>query len=113
MQGADCAGLMGLIYEQERGIVLPDYSELYENTTDHAVLSRVINAERESRWVDVEFPQEFDAIILRIRNVPMHVGVVTRKNHMIHCSRGTGTVHERFDHMRWKDKIIGFSRWVS
>lgn len=113
MQGADCCGLLTQIYKNELGIELPDYLDLYENTIDHQVISKAMLFEKQSRWVDVDDPQEFDVIVLRIRNVPMHLGIVTKPKHMIHCSRGINTVHERFDGMRWKDKIIGYSRWVN
>lgn len=110
--GWDCWGVPFVTYEKELGIHLPTYLECYETTQDREVLSEVINRERNAHWITPEDdPQEFDIIILNMRGVPMHVGVVTKKNHMIHCAKGIGTVHENFTTSRWKHKVVGFARW--
>lgn len=109
----DCWGLLQWIYAHDdpRGIILPGYEEFYEDTNDRDTLSQVIFEQRRERWREVTDPQQFDAILLRMRGVPMHVGVVTKPGHMIHCAYGVGTTHERFNSMRWRDKVLGFFRY--
>lgn len=107
----DCWGKLMLIYEKERGILLPSYIEHYESTNDREKIGETIFRERQERWVQVEQPKEFDAILLKMRGVPMHVGIVTKPGYMIHCERGVGTVHEKYDAMRWANKITGFFRY--
>lgn len=111
MEAADCWGLVRLIYAQERGIELPDYLDVYETTNDREALSKVIGEESRAHWETPQSPETFDVILLTMRGVPMHCGIVTKKNHMIHCARGIGTVHEHYGTARWKHKVHGFSRW--
>ena len=110
--GVDCWGLVRLIYEHERGIILPSYSECYQSTNDREELSRIVDSERQQNWQETNQPQELDVIILNMRGVPMHVGLVTKPGFMIHSARGINTVHESYTGLRWRDKVIGFSRWV-
>jgi len=109
--GCDCWGLGMLIMRRERGIILPGYEEFYERTTDKATLKAVIAEQRQERWTEVEKPQAFDFILLKIDSVPMHVGVVTKPGKMIHCAKGTNTVHESYLTMRWEKNIMGFFRY--
>jgi len=109
--GVDCWGLVQLVYRQERGIELPGYEWCYETTNDRDSLSFTIDHERIAKWNTVETPHSMDVVILKMRGVPMHVGLITKKNHMIHCARGIGTVHEPYNGMRWHNKIAGFSRY--
>lgn len=114
MEGCDCWGLVREIYRQERGIHLPDYLECYESTNDRDKLGAVIAAERAAKWETHDgAPLPFDVLILRMRGVPMHVGVVTKPGHMLHCSRGVGTAHEPFNNLKWKNLVMGFARWES
>lgn len=109
--GADCWGLASVIYKNELKITLPDYLEFYENTNEREKLSALISSESQSHWVSVKEPKEFDVVVLNMRGVPMHVGIVTKPNHMIHCARGIGTTHEHYGTARWKHKVMGFYRW--
>lgn len=110
MQGADCWGLGCLIYERERGIKLPDYLNFYDNSCDARALAKLINDEKQN-WIEVTEPQEYDCVVIRMRNVPMHVGWVTKKHHMIHCAAEINAVHEKFTALGMKDRVLGFYRW--
>jgi cell wall-associated NlpC family hydrolase len=108
--GVDCWGLVRMIYKIELQTELPDYLDVYETTNDRDALAKVISQERETKWLNPETPKPFDIIILKMRGLPMHVGVVTKPGFMIHCARDIGTVHERYTGLRWKDKVIGYAR---
>lgn len=111
IDGVDCWGLVGLIYQNELGIELPDYLNYYETTNDRDILAQTIRDERNQHWESPDDKKEFDVIILNMRGVPMHVGVITKHNHMIHCAKGIGTVHENYTTARWKHKVMGVARW--
>lgn len=111
LEGCDCWGLVRLVYQIELGIKLPSYDACYETTQDRDALAKVIAEERASRWLHPEKPQAMDVIILNMRGVPMHVGLVTKPGHMIHCAQGIDTVHEKFDTMRWHHNVKGFARY--
>lgn len=110
--GVDCWGLVKIIYQKERNIILPDYTEYYQTTQDRDILAKTIREERSTKWLDVNEPKMFDVIILKMGGVPMHVGIVTKPNFMIHSARGIGTTHESFANIKWKHKVIGFSRYA-
>lgn len=111
MEGADCWGLVQLIYKQELGIDLPSYLECYETTNDRDVLGKLIADERGAKWSEPKSPQEYDIIILNMRGVPMHVGIVLPGRRMLHCARGVGTVIERYDGLKWQLNVMGFARY--
>lgn len=109
--GLNCWGLVRLIYQKERGIELPSYDWCYKSINDKEAIAHMIKEERENRWHDVKTPQEFDCIILKVRNIPYHVGLVTKKNYMIHCLKDIGTVHVPYNSMAWKHRVMGFARY--
>lgn len=109
--GFDCWGMLMHIYQSERRIILPSYIEYYDSTNDREKISETIFRERQERWKEVSPPLEFDAVLCTMRGVPMHVGIVTKPGYMIHCAHGIGTVHERYDSMRWANKVEGFFRY--
>lgn len=106
----DCWGLVRHVYKQHKGIELPSYLEVYETTDDRDALGLVIGQESKEKWHDPKTPAEFDVIILRLRGVPMHVGLVTKPGFMIHCARGIGVVHESFTSIKWRHNVMGFAR---
>lgn len=109
--GLDCWGLVRLVYKNELGIDLPSYCEDYESTNDYEILRDIVTLEKGQRWKAVKEPKEFDVIILNMRGMPIHVGIVTKKDHMIHCALGIGTVHEHSGVAKWKHRVAGYARW--
>lgn len=109
--GCDCWGLVKLIYKQECAIILPGYDEMYENTRDAEPLARIINEEKNITWREVKKPEMFDVVLLRMRGLAAHVGLITAPKFMIHCMDGAGTTHEKYDSLRWGNKVLGFYRY--
>jgi cell wall-associated NlpC family hydrolase len=109
-KGSDCYGLVRLIYKNELGIDLPSFDN-YESTKKRDQVSKNINDVKDSLFVTPEKPKPFDIIILRFCNLPMHIGIVTKNNFMLHCSKDVGVSHENYTGMRWKNKVLGFARY--
>lgn len=112
--GLDCWGLVKLAYEEIRGISLPSYEWVYQDVeADAKDISGAIINQSAMFWHNVTAPtsREFDVIIMRMRGLPMHVGLVTKPRHMLHCIEGSGTVHECFDSDKWRNRIVGFVRY--
>ena len=112
----DCWGLVRAIYENDHPdkIILPSYDECYMTTTqpdDKKKISETIAQQKQSHWIEVTKPKEFDVVLLKINNFPMHVGIVIRKGVMIHCTQGINTAIEKYDSMRWANKVMGFFRY--
>jgi cell wall-associated NlpC family hydrolase len=108
-RGFDCWGLVRHIYINRLDIYLPSYSESYEKVTDYSAVSEKIKKESE-QWLLVDSPKEYDVILLRVNGLPMHVGIITRPNHMLHCMLNVGVIHEKYTGLRWKDKVLGYGR---
>jgi cell wall-associated NlpC family hydrolase len=109
--GADCYGLVRLIYKNELNIDLPDLIEAYESANDREALEGVIDAESKTRWKETTKPKEFDVIVLKMCGAPSHLGVVIKNNYMIHCHKGSDTAIEQFNGMKWEKRILGFYTW--
>lgn len=110
--GVDCWGLFRLIYKDQFGIDLPVYDQEYKNTEDHVGICKHIEGVTKDCWAKIEPGKEGfgDAIILRLYNVPMHVGFVTKQGWMLHILEGIDASHERYTGMDWKDRVLAFYR---
>ena len=106
--GCDCWGLVRLVYKSEWNIDLPDYLDCYDNTEDRQALGVLIDDEKK-QWINSN-GDSGDVIIVNMRGVPMHVGIVTRRGFMLHCAKGINTVHERYDSFKWRSKVVGFAK---
>lgn len=110
--GVDCWGLVNLIYREKLGIELPSYAENYRDTNDRAALQALVEAEKAAKWVAVEKPKPYDAVVLTMLGMPTHVGIMVDDRHMLHCMRGTNTVREDITGLRWRHRVKGFARWA-
>jgi cell wall-associated NlpC family hydrolase len=113
--GCDCWGLVQLIYKKEFGIDLPDYTECYDDTDDKEAISSKIDEEKKSDWVEIDKGKEQvgDVVLLRMFNLPMHVGVVVEpRKKLIHTIKGVNVSVERYNVPRWKHKVLGFNRYA-
>lgn len=109
----DCWGLVRLVYENERGITLPSYEWVYHDVgKDCKDISAAIVDQSAAYWQPATKAgaREFDVVIIRMRGLPMHVGLVTKQGYMLHCIEGSGTVHECYEAEKWKHRIVGFVR---
>jgi cell wall-associated NlpC family hydrolase len=117
-QGVDCYGLVRLIYQEQRGIDLPSYTEDYATTTDHQEITSLLRGEVGSRWreIPVEQARSYDGLVFRIAGQPTHFGMVLEPPRFIHAistsSEQTGKVCiERWDSWTWERRLVGVVRW--
>jgi probable lipoprotein NlpC len=114
--GVDCYGLLALIYENELGIVLPDYTELVYNSrcdlktkNDHILKSIGIN------WVQTDSKlKEFDALLFNRRcdtRITSHIGLYAGNGKFLHVLEDFPSMLERLDNPLWKSKFYGAMRW--
>lgn len=110
--GLDCWGLVCLVYREKLNTILPSYENAYATTNSLDQINTHIVGTR-NLWDAVSAPHEFDVILLKIKQMPVHVGLVTKAGFMLHCERGVGVVHERYDGLKWGNRISGFCRYES
>lgn len=115
-EGCDCWGLARLIWKKECGILVPSYGDTYSKTSRNArdEVSKTIkeNGTESEEWVKIKSGQEreFDAILLRVNDRPMHVGVVLPNKKFIHTLAKTNTCIQSYSGMEWRDRVLGFYR---
>lgn len=110
-EGADCWGLVKIVYEERLGVVLPELTD-YEHTKDKKSIPKIIK-EESSHWSKVPLgsEREYDVAVFRMCGLAMHVGVVVKQGVMLHCERGSGTyVSEYLTEMQWSRRLEGFYR---
>ena len=108
--GVDCWGLVRLVYQNEFMIELKDLSEGYVTTKDDC-LADIVKREAEG-WKPIKsgFEKAGDVVVLRLRNEPIHVGIVLDGKRFLHIQRGINAAVESYRSKRWGNRVEGFYR---
>lgn len=111
--GLDCWGLVRLVYKDLLDITLP-ILHAYEDTKDYLNISQLVEENSSQyEWTEVEKGQEqpLDVLIFRVMGHPVHVGLVVGNGYMLHCQRGSNTVHADYVNDRnWGKRLEGIYR---
>jgi cell wall-associated NlpC family hydrolase len=110
--GVDCWGLLRLIYQEQFGLTLPSYAEAYRTTIDAQEIGALVQREATSGWEAVPLAEARlgDVLILRVRNYPMHCGLVLAPPKFLHIERRIQAAVERWDAWHWSQRISGVFR---
>ncbi len=108
--GVDCWGLARLFYKQEYGIDLPSYSEEYSGGTDARIL-QVVELYRDN-WEESAQPEAGDLCLFNMLGEPMHVGVYVGNNKFLHSRRGSDSVIESLNNIKWKNRFVAFYKYA-
>lgn len=109
----DCWGLVRRIYQEQFCISLPSFVDEYSNALDREDIHTVVGYEKEHPfWEKIEKGREEfgDMVIFNIGNLPVHVGLVTTHNRMLHVEKGINSCLEHYNKMRWRNRLEGFYR---
>lgn len=112
-KGLDCWGLVRLVLAEQFGIPLPSYSSEYKDTRDSKAIDELYQDEKEiGDWLKIGLGQERlgDVVCMRIRGVPMHVGLIIEKGRMLHIEKGSNSCFVKYNNLEWKNKIDGVYR---
>jgi cell wall-associated NlpC family hydrolase len=114
--GVDCWGLVYLIYREQFGREIPAYSESYASARDREEVGALIRGEVITQWSPVEAGSEQfgDSILFRCNGQPSHIGIVVARDErkFLHSREGTYSSIERYDSIHWKNRVMGFYRYV-
>lgn len=113
--GCDCGGLVWLVYKNELGIELPDWTDLYSGTRieNSLELCETVSTMLGENGIEVPFSEirPFDVVAFNIAGTPIHVGVVTTKRIFMHTMQGRTRVEQvRFDNPQWRNRLTGCFR---
>ncbi len=115
--GADCWGLVRLVYSREAGITLPEHSEI--SSTNLLMIARAINGEAKGEvWHRIPHGgvmRPLDLVVMSApgRRIPVHIGVYGVHGgcgKVLHTEVGTDAAWTRFDHPSLAGRILGIWR---
>lgn len=111
LSGFDCWGAVRHGLREAFGIPVPSYTESYTTTREGEEIAALIGRES-TGWDEVALSalQPGDVLILRIKGHPWHCGLVVDPPYFIHTDRATGTVKDRWDSIRWAQRIVSAHR---
>ena len=108
--GVDCWGAVVLIYAEKLHIELPVYEDV--NWKDSAAVWVAIAENEKASWREVAPADraEYDVVLLRIKGIPWHVGVLVDRNRFLHADPMRGMCVERLESVHWRSRIVGYHR---
>jgi cell wall-associated NlpC family hydrolase len=108
--GADCFGLLHLIYKNELGIILPDYPAATKSYQEAAKENIALSHIHEQFELVTSEIKAFDVLLLRqhYNSPPGHVGIAIDASTFVHCLGGVGTSTAKI--RRWKSRTVGIYR---
>ena len=107
--GCDCWGLVRLVLAERFGVAVPSYAGDYARVSDHARLAELVEGGRPG-FAEAAERQPGDVVLLRLRGLPIHVGLIVAPRWMLHSTRTTGSVLDRYGGLTWKNRIVGVYR---
>lgn len=113
--GADCYGLVRLVYRETRGIELPAqglYAHLDLTGTDgrkgaEALIARVA---ANWPWRRVDRPAPLDVVIFRRGRIEDHMGLIVDQRRFLHVVEAREACVERLDNPLWCRRVAGYYR---
>ena len=112
--GADCWGLVWLVYKEKFKLSLPSYYEDYENTKKESaktIADLIEGAKQSDKWHLVTQPKIGDVLSLRLSGHPWHVGIDVGDGCMLHTQSGTDSCIEHYHNSKWIKRINGIYRY--
>lgn len=111
--GCDCWGLLTMIWQQEFGKPLPEYTghrwkphgsakEIGPDVSDYVSQFTLIKPEQAVMG---------DGVLIRMRGHPLHVGLVLEPGWMIHSHEEADSCIEDYRRPTWERRILGFYRY--
>ena len=110
--GFNCWGLFAHVRREVFGSSIDDYEgPLWTGKQSAAAMGEAAAAFAQ-RFTEIEPGQERegDAILLRMRGLPIHIGIVAAPGVMLHVEEGCDAVTERYRVGVWERRVIGFYR---
>lgn len=109
--GADCYGLYRLALMREFGKLLPSYDDTYADANNSSAAA-AIDTLRSLDFISLPYPEVGAAVVLRVKGLPWHIGMMVSDHFFLHVMRGINSVVERIDSMAWANRVVGFYRYA-
>ena len=111
--GADCWGLVRLVYWGELGIDLPSYTDVCPDLAERAELGALITGERDKGpWRAVEEIAPFDVLLFRVGAHATHVAVAVDARDMLHIHGHSESCTVPIRDPMWRKRLMGVYRYA-
>lgn len=109
--GADCYGLLRLVYAEALGVDLPSFIGPYASCAEHAEIEALLAGQVVAGpWRPVDRIKPYDALLFRVGQHDCHLGVAVDRTRMLHVhARSRSVIVPRSDPM-WRDRLVGAYR---
>ena len=112
--GADCFGLVRLVYGAEFGIKVQavEAAGAQQALVDGLLRAKQGYSLNSTPWQSVEAAQAIpgDVVLLAVHGHPAHVGLCVGGGRMLHSSQGHTSGLARLGSVAWRNRILGFYR---
>jgi cell wall-associated NlpC family hydrolase len=106
--GLDCWGLVRLVWQEEKGILMPDMGDAYSSAFARGEVGETAKLLEAGNWnIDVtdQPRKELDVLVFSFASVDLHVGLWVAPGEMLHVMKGMDTAIERYDKMKWAKRL--------
>ena len=116
-EGVDCYGLVRLVYETEKGIILPEFQYEFDWVSEgcNHVVDGMNSPEIISNWAKVNKPYKpLDIIIFYLSNkkvVANHIGIIINDDKFLHVRIRYPSCVDRLSGF-WESRIYAALRYV-
>lgn len=111
--GANCWGLVVLVYARELGIALPTYEGCYTSLAEQREVAALVAGEQaDPAWSQVLTPEPFDLAVFRQGRYATHIGIVVRDNLLLHIQAYDAAKIQNFHVAPLKDRLTGLYRHI-
>lgn len=110
--GLDCYGLVALVYEQEKGLLLPDYQGIFLGEGNYEeCTSTIYESPTYKDFIEVQNEKEGDILLFTVGGYPVHITICIGNNLMLHTTKDTGSVVENYRGLKWKRRYHSAYRY--
>lgn len=107
--GADCWGLVRIVYREALGIDLPSLDDRYAGYSDLRGIAALM-VEQERAWIKVSCVQPYDVLRFRTGSHDTHVAVAVDRRLMLHSHARSHSVIVSRQQPEWRNRLTGVFR---
>ncbi len=109
-QGADCFGLIQLIYRSQFGIAITEQS--YTDSEDRVATGDALKIGK-CDWKETHKPKFGDIVLFTIKGQAVHMGMILDDTRFIHSLKDHNSAVGRLDNPMWRTRIEGTYEWAN
>lgn len=110
ISGLDCWGLVRLVLKNECNVDVPSYGEISADELSQVAREVASECSKEPWHPVAGKPLMFDVAVMHRRKSPVHVGIMTDPEHLLHIERATHSVYLPVSHPSVSFRAIHYYR---